>query len=186
MIDDGKLQDWFCREIFPLEQVLMRFLRRHWRPGEAEDLRQEIFVKVYEAAAGGLPTHPRAFLFATARNHIASQARRSQIVSFDLMADLEILGVADEEPTPDRSLLARDDVRRLLGVLDSLSPRLREVVRLRKVEGLTGRETAERLGVAVTTVDQQLARAIRQIADRMSSSGVAGAESRLTARRLGR
>lgn len=186
MINDGTLQDWFCREIFPLEDVLMRFLRRHWRPGEAEDLRQEIFVKVYEAAASGLPTHPRAFLFATARNHIASQARRSQIVSFDLMADLEILGVADEGPTPDRNLLARDDVRRLLSVLDGLSPRLREIVRLRKVEGLTGRETAERLGVAVTTVDQQLARAIRQIADRMSATGGGRDESRLQARSLER
>lgn len=185
MIDDGTLKDWFCREIFPLEQGLMRFLRRHWRPGEAEDLRQEIFVKIYEAAATGLPEHPRAFLFATARNHIASQARRSQIVSFDLMADLEVLGLADDGPTPDRNLLARDDLRRLVEVMEGLSPRLREIVRLRKVEGLSGRETAERLGVAVATVDQQLARAIRQIADRMATVGGRSTDALKQTKRLG-
>lgn len=170
MMDDDALRDWFCREIFPLEPALTRFLRRHWRPGEAEDLRQEIYVKIYEAAAIARPTYPRAFMFATARNHLASQARRARIVSFDLMADLEVMGVADDTPTPERSALARDDLRRVEGVLRALPPRLREVVRLRRFEGLSGRETADRMGVTMATVDQQLARAIRLIADGMAGA----------------
>lgn len=144
----------------------MGFLRRHWRQrGEAEDLRQEIFMKVYEAAATELPLHPRAFLFVTARNHLADRARRERIVSFDLMADLDALGISDDLPTPERDVVARDELRRMQCALDRLPPRLREVVKLRRIEGLSAREAAGRMNVTVDTVNEQLARAIRQLAD---------------------
>lgn len=144
----------------------MGFLRRHWRQrGEAEDLRQEIFMKVYEAASTELPLHPRAFLFVTARNHLADRARRERIVSFDLMADLDALGISDDLPTPERDVVARDELRRMQCALNRLPPRLREVVKLRRIEGLSARETAGRMNVTVDTVNEQLARAIRQLAD---------------------
>jgi RNA polymerase sigma-70 factor (ECF subfamily) len=166
MVDDPTLKAWFAQQIFPLEATLMRFLRRHWRQrGEAEDLRQEIFMKVYEAAAAELPLHPRAFLFATARNHLADRARRERIVSFDLMADLDALGLSDDLPTPERDVVARDELRRMQSAVERLPPRLREVVKLRRIEDLSAREAAERMNVTVTTVNEQHARAIRLLAD---------------------
>jgi len=166
MVDDPTLKAWFAQQIFPLEATLMRFLRRHWRQrGEAEDLRQEIFMKVYEAAAAELPLHPRAFLFATARNHLADRARRERIVSFDLMADLDALGLSDDLPTPERDVVARDELRRMQSAVERLPPRLREVVKLRRIEDLSAREAAERMNETVTTVNEQLARAIRLLAD---------------------
>ena len=177
MVDDPTLKAWFFQEIFPLEGALTRFLRRHWREvSEAEDLRQEIYMKVYEAAASGLPSHPRAFLFATARNHLVSRARRDRIVSFDLMADLDTLGLSDELPTPERNVVARDELRRMHRALDRLPPRLREIVKLRKIEGLSSREAATRMNVAPTTVDEQLARAIRLLADGWNGTAAPEAE----------
>jgi RNA polymerase sigma-70 factor (ECF subfamily) len=184
MVDDPTLKAWFFREIFPLEGSLTRFLRRHWRrTSEAEDLRQEIYMKVYEAAASGLPAYPKAFLFATARNHLASCARRERVVSFDLMADLDGLGLSNDLPTPERDVVARDELRRMHRALDRLPPRLREVVKLRRIEDLSAREVAARLNVAVTTVDEQLARAIRLLADGWNSTAVL--ETPATRRRLG-
>jgi len=172
MVDDPTLKAWFAQQIFPLEATLMRFLRRHWRQrGEAEDLRQEIFMKVYEAAATELPLHPRAFLFATARNHLADRARRERIVSFDLMADLDALGLSDDLPTPERDVVARDELRRMQSAVERLPPRLREVVKLRRIEDLSAREAAERMNVTVTTVNEQLARAIRLLADGWNGGG---------------
>ena len=60
---------------------------------------------------------------------------------------------------------ARDELRRAQAGLDLLPPRCREVVRLRKVEGLSTRETAERLGVGIDTVEKQLTLGIRAMTD---------------------
>jgi len=51
--------------------------------------------------------------------------------------------------------------------MDALPPRCREVVRLRKVEGLTTRETADRLGVGIDTIEQQLTLGMRALVDFM-------------------
>jgi DNA-directed RNA polymerase specialized sigma24 family protein len=46
-------QAWFIREILAHEAALMRFMRRVWPDqAEVEDLRQEVYVKVYEAGGG--------------------------------------------------------------------------------------------------------------------------------------
>ncbi|MDT9166012.1 sigma factor-like helix-turn-helix DNA-binding protein, partial [Escherichia coli] len=51
--------------------------------------------------------------------------------------------------------------------LDQLPPRCREVVRLRRVEGLNIRETAARLGVGHHTVERQLTLGLRALANFM-------------------
>ena len=50
------LDAWFAREILAHEAVLMQYLRRSWsRRDELHDLRQETYVRVYEAAAKARP-----------------------------------------------------------------------------------------------------------------------------------
>ena len=47
----SEVEVWFVREVLPLEAILMRYLRHNWRDrGDIEDLRQEIYVRVCEAA----------------------------------------------------------------------------------------------------------------------------------------
>jgi len=81
------------------------------------------------------------------------------------MADLDALGLSDDLPTPERDVVARDELRRMQSAVERLPPRLREVVKLRRIEDLSAREAAERMNVTVTTVNEQLARAIRLLAD---------------------
>jgi DNA-directed RNA polymerase specialized sigma24 family protein len=74
-MSDG-LNQWFKSEILVHEDVLMRFLARHWpNRNELVDLRQEAYVRVYEAARGNRPQAPKAFLFSIAR-HIMADRRR--------------------------------------------------------------------------------------------------------------
>ncbi len=54
-----------------------------------------------------MPTKP--FVFATARNLLIDRARREHIVSFEAVADLDALGVAIDEPGPDRTIIAREN-----------------------------------------------------------------------------
>jgi DNA-directed RNA polymerase specialized sigma24 family protein len=60
------LDQWFATEILPHEGLLVRYWTRVW-PNAADvlDLRQDIYVRVYESARGALPTSPKAFLFTT-------------------------------------------------------------------------------------------------------------------------
>ena len=63
------LDAWFVREVLPLEAMLVQFLRRSWRNrADVDDLCQEVYVRIYEAAQKEIPDPARPFVFAVARN----------------------------------------------------------------------------------------------------------------------
>ncbi len=162
----AEVDRWFAREILPLEQALMQYLQHNWRnQGDVPDLRQDIYVQVYQAALAGLPERPKQFLFATARNLLINRVRHAQVVPIDPVPDLEALNVADDEPGPDRALIAREELRRLQAALDHLPPRCREVVVLARIEGFSGREITQRLGISEATVSEHLNKGMRILAD---------------------
>ena len=141
------LEAWFVDEVLPLEAILMKFLRRNCRnPGDLADLRQEVYVRVYEAARERIPDHARAFVFATARNLLINRVKREQIVAIEAVADLDSLEIAIDEPGPDRAVMAREELRRLQDALDHLPPRSRQAVVMKQVEGLSRREIASAHG----------------------------------------
>lgn len=163
-----RVDEWFLREVAPLEASLMRLFRRHWRDqAEIADLRQELYVGLYEAGREALPINTRAFVFRAARNLLINRARRQQIVSIDLVAELEGLDGAADLLTPERHVSAREDVRRLKMGLEQLPPRCREVVVLRRIEGLSQREVAARMGVTEHTVERQMVMGMRALIDYM-------------------
>lgn len=168
MTDPDTLKKWFFGEVLPLEPALMRFLRRNWRDrAEIVDLRQDIYARVYDAAREALPLQTRSFVFATARNHLINRARRQRVISIELVADLESLNVAVDLITPDRHVTARDELRRVQAGLKRLPPRCREVIILRKVEGLSQREAAARMGIGEDTVERQMVQGMRALVDFM-------------------
>ncbi|MBW4331801.1 sigma-70 family RNA polymerase sigma factor [Stakelama sp. CBK3Z-3] len=162
------MQRWFCDEVLRHEAALTRFLRRNWRrPEDIHDIRQDIYARAIEAAQEQLPRNVRPYLFTIARNTLINRARREKIVSFHLVADLEALDCVDNAFATERHLDARDALRRTQAGLDQLPPRCREVVRLRKVDGLTTREVADELGVGIHTVERQLTLGMRALVDFM-------------------
>jgi RNA polymerase sigma factor (sigma-70 family) len=168
MVNDDALNAWFKREVLPLESALMAFLRRNWRvTDDIPDLRQDIYERVLSGARGGLPLEVRSYVFTVARNHLVNHAKRGQIVSFELVADMAFLDVEIDRFRTERQLTARDELRRAQAGLDRLPERCREVVWLRKVEGLSTRQTAERLGISIDTVEKQITLGMRALVDFM-------------------
>jgi len=161
-----EVDEWFAREVLPLETALIQFLHRNWRnASDIADLRQDVYVQVYEAALKDIPASPRQFVFTTARNLLINRVRREQIVSIEAVADLDLLEIAEETPAPDRVVIARDELLQLQVALDRLPARHREIFLLAQIEGLAGRQIAARLGLAESTVSLHLAKATRLIAD---------------------
>jgi len=168
--DAGKavsdIEAWFVREVLPLEATLMRFLNQNWRnKSDLEDLRQDVYTRLLEVVDDGMPEHTKAFVLTTARNLLIDRVRREQVVPIEAMADLEGLGVAADVPGAGHVVIARDALRRLQAALEKLPPRCREVVLLRRVEGLSRQEIAARMGISEKTVAAHITNGMYALAD---------------------
>jgi RNA polymerase sigma factor (sigma-70 family) len=162
---DSVLDQWFATEVLPLEPILVRFLRRNWSDeAEVADLRQEAYVRVYESATRQIPYLAKPFLFQVVRNLIIDRLRQKSVVSIETIADFELLNVTNDDPSPEHQVEARQQIRLLQLALDELPPRCREVIILRKVEGLSQREVAQRMGITEATVERHVANGVRVLA----------------------
>lgn len=157
---------WFVEEVLPLELLLMQYLRRNWQDrSDLEDIRQEVYIRVFRAARERTPKSARNFLFTTARNHLIDLARRSNIVPIEAVVDFESAAVEPEALSPDSTLAARQDLYRLQEALDKLPPRHREAVVLARIEGLSGKEIATRMGITEGAVSQHLKQGLYALTD---------------------
>lgn len=173
---DEPLDSWFKREILVHEEALVRYLVRTWlNRQEVYDLRQDTYVRVYEAAAKSRPRAPKSFLFATARNLMADHMRRQRIVSIDAVGDLEALNVMIEEISPEQRASAHQELRRLAEAIDLLPPRCREAVWMRRVDDLPQKEVARRLGIAQKTVEKHIMKGMKLLASALFRSHRDGA-----------
>ncbi|MBX3694552.1 MAG: sigma-70 family RNA polymerase sigma factor [Steroidobacteraceae bacterium] len=159
------LDSWFAREILVHEQALERYLRRCWpHRDDVHDLRQDTYVRVYEAAARALPSAPKAFLFTTAHNLMTDRLRRAKVVSILSVGDFDALNVLVEDVSPEREFSGRQALARLAEAFDRLPDRCRETVWLRRVEGLPQKAAAQQMGVSEKTVEKHLAKGMRLMA----------------------
>jgi RNA polymerase sigma factor (sigma-70 family) len=166
---------WFAENVLSHEVSLTRYLNRVWpNISDIPDLRQDIYVRIYESARASLPTSPRAFLFTTARNLLADHIRRRRVVSIETTSDVTAFDALVDEVSPERHLGASQELQSLALAFDSLSDKCRRIVWLRRIEGLSQRQTAARLGLREVAVESQLARGMRSLARAVFGSDEAG------------
>lgn len=134
----------------------------------AEEAVQEIFLKTYRAI-GSFDPGKRFFtwFYTIALNHLRSVRRRKRshpeesAVAVDDYASM--LAVGRPAAMPEERALAREGERLAQQALMELPERYREVFVLRHVEGLSGREVADLLGIPEATVRTHLMRAREQL-----------------------
>ncbi len=157
---------WFVCEILPLEPQLKSYLRRNWKnASDLNDLRQEIYVRTFDAARAKIPENAKRFLFMTARNLLIDLLRHQQVVPMEAVADVEALELASDAAGPDQIAAAHDEARRLRRALDRLSPRARQAVVLTYMEDLRASEIAKRMGISRSTVSTHLANGLRALVE---------------------
>jgi RNA polymerase sigma-70 factor (ECF subfamily) len=94
--------------------------------------------------------------------------RHKSVVSIKTMADAEWVDVCENAPSPEDSVSARQELQRMQMALDQLSPRCREVIILRRVYGFSQREVAMKMGIKEETVEHQVMKGMRVLADAIS------------------
>lgn len=168
------LRGWFDREVRPHESALRGWLRAHFPTVlDLDDLVQEAYLRLFRAKAAEAVEHPKAYLFATARNAALDSLRRQRVVAFEPLADLD--GPAVLEDGPDAADAARRDqeLEILAAAIRALPPRCRKIMVLRKHHGLSHREIAERLGISTHTVNAQITLGMMRCREYFRARGLA-------------
>jgi RNA polymerase sigma factor (sigma-70 family) len=127
-------------------------------PHDAEDLTQEVFVRVFRSLSSYTPGTFEGWLHRITTNLFLDQARRRQKIRFDALAEDSEQRLPGRAPTPEGALhdqLFDADVER---ALSALPPDFRAAVVLCDIEGLSYDEIAAILGVKLGTVRSRIHR----------------------------
>lgn len=164
---------WFREQVQVHESALRGYLRRAFPVvTDLDNVVQEAFARVVAAQREGGIGNVRGYLFATARNLALALLRRREIISIEAIAEIERLDISTEEPGVRESVGLKLDLEMLTHALQSLPERCRQVLTLRKIEGLSQREIAARLGISEHTVEAQVAKGMRRCAQFLRERGV--------------
>jgi RNA polymerase sigma-70 factor (ECF subfamily) len=140
------------------------------RVDEAEDLVQEVFVKVYlglarfDPAAGSFAT----WLSTVARNHAIDHYRRQRQERARVSADPErLLAMPGREERQDRALEREERAQLVRRTLRALPNELREALVLCDLQGMAYEQIAEALRVPLGTVKSRINRGRLELAKRL-------------------
>jgi RNA polymerase sigma-70 factor (ECF subfamily) len=188
---DKTLLDSYAQEFG--NSLLRYFLKRGAQKATAEDLTQNVFVRLAKRAAGGEIENAQAYLMQTAasvwsdhlryresrchnkhdeysehyenNNHYEYNTYNSYNKNQEYDKNFEHLPASF---SPTRVLEGKESVKWLIDVLNNMPERTRLVYVLRRIEGLGRKEVAELLSIGMSTVDKHLMMATTQVTKRFA------------------
>ena len=168
----AELYDRHCRLLFTL---ILRILKDR---GEAEDVLQEVFVRVWDRADGYDPLlgAPAAWLARISRNR-AIDRLRARAVRADLsVASEPALPAPDSTPSSDPEGLAvtSEQRRAIAAALATLPDNQRALIESAFFEGYTQSELAERFDLPLGTVKTRIRTGMQTLKRALEASGGGG------------
>jgi RNA polymerase sigma factor (sigma-70 family) len=145
------------------QSALKRFISRFFRSvQDVEDVAQETFLRAYRAESGKSIAQPKAFLFRIAKHIALNQlSRRSHQVT-EYLEDLGDSDVLIGAGSLEDEVAAHQAVGLHCEAIAALTPHCRRVYMLRKVHGMSQKEIASSLGIAVSTVEKHLIKGVAE------------------------
>ena len=167
-------RQWFAQEVQPYEPTLRAYLQQRFpKLDDVDDIVQESYLKLLRSRMEGQFLHcTRSMLFVVARNLSIDRLRRQRRAPFTPLAFEQSNGVADETVGVAEAACRDQELGLLAEAVDSLPPRCREVLRLRKIHGLSHREIASRLNLSERMVNFEVGNGIRLCAMYLQARGL--------------
>ncbi|MEM8982576.1 MAG: sigma-70 family RNA polymerase sigma factor [Pseudomonadota bacterium] len=157
-LQSGLLEKWYSDHF----TALVNFLRARFGigPPDPEDIAQKTFTQILGKVDFQSVTNPRAYLWRVAHNLMVSEHRAIGAADRGV-GNLTAITNVDEGYllVPERVLEAKAQMQTALTVIGEMPERRRDVLILVRVDGLTLRETASRLGISSAAVSKHLAKA---------------------------
>ena len=130
---------------------------------DAEDLTQEVFVRVFRSLSSYTPGTFEGWLHRITTNLFLDMARRRQRIRFEGLGDESAQWLSGGEPTPAQAFDDRHLDGDIQAALKALAPEYRAAVVLCDIEGLSYEEISETLGVKLGTVRSRIHRGRAQL-----------------------
>ncbi|RKF23095.1 RNA polymerase sigma factor [Altericroceibacterium spongiae] len=139
------------------------FRRSGYDPFDAEDLTQDVFLKMTNVVAVREQLQD-GYVFTIARNLQRDERRRARVrlrydSSVESDGDLLTSGGSDA-PDAERVLIGKEEAGLLIDGLSELPERTRRIFLLYRLEGYAQRDIAQKLGISVSAVEKNVARAM--------------------------
>ncbi|MDJ0317581.1 RNA polymerase sigma factor SigE [Arthrobacter antibioticus] len=125
---------------------------------DAEDLTQEVFVRVFKSLANFKPGTLDGWLHRITTNLFLDQARRKQRIRFDVLSEDAAARLPGNDPGPERTFEFNNLDTDVAAALAALPPDFRAAVVLCDMEGLSYDEVAHALNVKLGTVRSRIHR----------------------------
>ena len=146
--------------------ALRRYFLRRANPADAEDLVQDVFVRLHQYETPADIGNVEGYLFRTAANVLA---RRNEKPRWRWGSQVPLEYVPDfcDELSPERIVMGRQAVEMVLRGLDDLPPRAAHAFFLYRFEQLSQEAVARRMGVSLKAVEKFLRRATLQLMEQV-------------------
>jgi RNA polymerase sigma-70 factor (ECF subfamily) len=166
---------WFAEEVHPHESSLRAYLRDAFPVvRDVDDVVQESFLRTWRARTSQPIRSARAFLFQVARRVALDLVRRDRRAPCTTVRDLAALPVLESGLNAAEAAGMQEKLYLVADGVEALPKRCRQIVILRKLQGIPQKEVAARLGLSEKTVEAQLSRGIARLEDFLRRRGVSG------------
>lgn len=167
MADPPSLIDAYMRK---RSDLLRFFALRTGSAAAAEDIVQDLYLKISGMEAPADLRSPEAFLYRMGSNLMLDRAKaeRRQAARDHAWSEAGGGGGPEpvaQEPPADEAVASRQRLQRLLAAVDRLPPKAAAAFRLHKFDGLTHGEVAQKLGVSRSAVEKYIMAALRALID---------------------
>lgn len=139
----------------------------------AEDLAQDLYLKIAALPADEPVQNPNALLYRMGANLMLDHLRQDRRAAAREGAWRETvtlrIGAEDvqDEPSVEDAIGDRQRLAQLLAGLQDLPPRMRQAFQLHKLQGLSHAETARAMGVSVSAVEKHISGALKALLARL-------------------
>lgn len=168
--EQDTISAWIGREILPHESSVRNWLSRRWRNiVDPNDVIQEAYCRIASLTSVDHILNPPAYFHRTAQMVATDMMRRAGVINFTSMTENEWSNVIDSDPLVDRAMQADQELERVNGLLSELSDTCRRAIELRRIEGVSQREAAQRLGVSEDVIRNHLVRGVQKVLKTMAA-----------------
>ena len=162
--DKSALKELFQQHYKPVCKTIFRFIRDQ---STVEDLAQEVFIRFWEKREKiNITSSLSAYLRRMAINEALGYLRRNKrFEEEELTPDIS----SGSDSSAEEAYLHTELQESVTAAINTLPPKCRAVFQLSRYEELTYKEIAEKMGISVKTVENQMGKALKILRQRLRS-----------------